>query len=378
MSPMTTILPFPHTPQQRQQVEEILRKPTTPQGVALRAKVVLGLMDGGSCYVLSRKLGRHVHTAYAVRKRFLESGVDGLWDRPRTGRPSKIAPSEVRRVLDMTMHALPPEATRWSISLMSRHAGVTRHRVARIWSEATLRPHLLSTFNFSSDPDFAQKVIDIVGLYMNAPEGAVVLSVDEKTQIQTPDHTQPLLQLRPGQVERHTHDYLRHGTTNLYAAFDIQSGKVIGSCAQRHRAREFLSFLNLVDRRMRARKNHERIDVVLDNSSTHKTKEVSEWLVAHPNFHFHFTPTSSSWLNAVESWFSRVERYGLRAKAFHSVRDLREHLRKFLVEFNHSLAKPFVWVKSADSVLASVARAHDAAAIQTERTILPRTNQTKH
>lgn len=375
---MKTTLPFPHTCGQRTAVEEILRKPTTPQGVALRAKIVLGLMDGYSCYAISRRLGCRNRTAYSARVRFLEAGVDGLQDRPRPGRPVRITADEVRRVLDMTMHGLPPEATRWSLSLMSRHAGVTRHRVARIWAEANLKPHLLSTFNFSSDPDFAEKVIDIVGLYMNAPEGAVVLSVDEKTQIQALDHTQPLLQLRPGQVERHTHDYVRHGTTNLYAAFDIQSGKVIGNCSQRHRSKEFLSFMRLVERRMRARKNHDQVHVILDNSSTHKTKEVRAWLAEHPNIHFHFTPTSSSWLNAVESWFSRVERYGLRGKAFHAVRELREHLHRFIVEFNHSLAKPFVWLKSPDSVLASVARAREAAASQSERKVLPRINRTRH
>ena len=375
---MQAKLPFPHTSRQRSAVEAILRKSTTPQGVALRAKIVLGLMDGCSCYAVSSRLGCNVHTAYAARDRFLERGVDGLGDRPRTGRPGKISADEVRRVLNMTMHGLPPEATRWSLSLMSRHAGVTRYRVARIWAEANLKPHLLSTSNFSSDPDFAEKVIDIIGLYMDAPEGAIVLSVDEKTQIQALDHTQPLLQLRPGQVERHTHDYVRHGTTNLYAAFDIQSGKVIGNCARRHRAKEFLSFMRLVERRMRARKNHDNIHVILDNSSTHKTKEVMEWLAGHPNIHFHFTPTSSSWLNAVESWFSRVERYGLRGKAFHAVGELREHLRRFIVEFNHRLATPFVWIKSADSVLASVARARAAAASQSERKILPRTNRTRH
>jgi transposase len=375
---MKARLPFPHTPEQRAAVEALLRKSTTPQGVALRARIVLGLMDGASAYALARRFGCHVHTAYAARERFLESGVDGLPDRPRPGQPRKITGDEVRRVLDMTMHALPAEATRWSLSLMSRHAGVTRYRVARIWSEANLRPHLLSTFNFSSDPDFAEKVIDIIGLYMNAPEGAIVLSIDEKTQIQALDHTQPLLQLRPGQVERHMHDYVRHGTTNLYAAFELQSGKVIGRCAQRHRAKEFLSFLRLVDRRMRARKDHGPIHVVLDNSSTHKTQEVRAWLAEHPDWHFHFTPTSSSWLNAVESWFSRVERYGLRGKAFHAVSELREHLARFIVEFNRTLAKPFVWLKSPDSVLASVARARDNAAVQKDRVILSRTKRTRH
>ena len=188
----------------------------------------------------------------------------------------------------------------------------------------------------------------------------------------------PLLQLRPGQVERHTHDYVRHGTTSLYAAFDILSGRAIGRCSQRHRSAEFLSFMNLVARRMESRRDRDAVHVILDNSSTHKTKEVGEWLRAHPAFHFHFTPTSSSWLNAVESWFSRVERFGLRGKAFGSVRELRSHLEDFIVSFNRHSAKPFVWTKGANAILGSVERAKAALAAQKARRIYSMTNKTRH
>ena len=309
------------------------------------------------------------NTVYKWQARFLGNGISALHDASRPGQPRRITEEETVKVLEMTMHALPAEATPWSIRLMSLHAGVSHYRVQAIWKAANLKPHLCSTFNFSSDPQFAEKVIDIVGLYMNPPVDAIVQSVNEKTQIQALDHTQPLLQLRPGQIEKHTHDYVRNGTTNLYAAFDIMTGKVIGNTTGRHRASEFISFLNLVDRRMKARRNHDRIHIILDNSSTHKTAKVVEWMEKHPQYSFHFTSTSSSWLNAVEGWFSRLERFGLRGKAFKSVKQLREHIRQHIVQFNRCLAKPFVWVKDADTIIASVARARAAWMNQTERRI---------
>lgn len=361
---------FKFTSEQRQAVETLLNKSTTEQRIAERASIILDLMNGKSGYRIAQERGCQVRTVYTWRNRFLTKGIDGLSDRPRSGQPRKITEDIVRKVLDLTMHALPRERTRWTRRTMSKYAGCTEYQVQRIWSEANLRPHMTSTFNFSKDPEFAEKVIDVVGLYMNTPENAVVLSIDEKTQIQALDHTQPLLQLRPGQVERHTHDYVRHGTTSLYAAYDIVSGRVIGRCSQRHRAKEFLSFMNLVDRRLSGRRNCEEVHVILDNSSTHKTREVQEWRNAHPKFRFHFTPTSSSWLNAVENWFSRVERFGLQGKAFKSVQQLREHLRKFIVTFNRTDAKPFVWTKDPATILASVDRARKAAASQGERKII--------
>ena len=362
--------PFPFTKEQSEEINVLLRRSNLPRNVHQRARIVRSLMDGSSGYAVAKGLGVSLPTVYAWRRRYLEGGAEALRDRPRSGQPRKISAEAARKVLDMTVHGIPEESVRWSLRLMSRHAGIPVYQVRAIWAAAKLRPHFVSTFNFSSDPEFAEKVIDIVGLYMDKPANAVVLSIDEKTQIQALDHTQPLLQLRPGQVERHTHDYVRHGTTNLYAAFDITTGRVIGKTARRHRAKEFLSFLNLVDRRMKALKSHDEIHIILDNSSTHKTAEVGLWMKSHPEYRFHFTPTSSSWLNAVEGWFSRVERFGLQGRAFKSLHELREALREFIVTFNRRSAKPFVWTKSADSILASVARAKAARESQEERIVM--------
>lgn len=338
--------------------------------LAERAAIILALMDGKSGYVVSRERGCDLKLVYRWRNRFLQKGVAGLVDLPRSGQPRKITPEKAREVLDKTMHAIPRESTRWSTRLMAKYTGLTPYLVGTVWKAAKIRPHLTSTFNISKDPAFAEKVADIVGLYLRAPEGAIVLSVDEKTQIQALDHTQPMLQLRPGQVERHTHDYVRHGTTNLYAAFDIQTGRAIGAARQRHRAKEFIAFLNLVDRRLSARKHHSDIHIILDNSSTYKTAGVDDWRRAHPNYVFHFTPTSASWLNAVEGWFSRLERFGLRDKAFKSVAELRASLREYIVNFNRHSAKPFVWTKSAESILVSAQHAKDALAAQNDRVVI--------
>ena len=369
---MRTKTPFKYTTEQQDSIIRMLRKRNLPKQVSDRVRIVKLLMDGKSGYAVAAELSMSIPTVYTWRDRFQKDGIDGLKDLPRSGQPRKISDETVTKVLSMTMHNLPEDATRWSVRLMSEYAGVTPYQVRTIWESAKIRPHLVSTFNFSKDEKFAEKVIDIVGLYMNKPEHAIVLSVDEKTQIQALDHTQPLLQLRPGQIERHTHDYVRHGTTSLYAAFNITSGKVIGRTAPRHRAKEFLSFMNLVDRRMKALKSHDEIHIILDNSSTHKTKEVQAWQKSHPEYHFHFTPTSSSWLNAVESWFSRVERFGLTGKAFRSLQHLKISLKEFIVTFNKHSAKPFRWTKDADSILASVARASKALKAQKDRVIIER------
>lgn len=376
---MQKVKPFTYTQEQSDKINHILRCGKMESRLHVRAAIIRHLMDGKSAYRIAHEMNLNFNTVYKWQDRFLLGGIAALTDAPRSGQPRKITREEIVRVLDMTMHKLPAESTHWSISLMSRYSGISEYRVRRIWKEANLKPHLYASFNFSRDPDFAEKVIDIVGLYMNPPEDAIILSVDEKTQIQALDHTQPLLQLRPGQVERHTHDYVRNGTTNLYAAFNILSGKVIGNTASHHRSAEFVSFLNLIDRRVQAYPTHDQIHIILDNSSTHKTKEVMEWMEKHPAYTFHFTPTSSSWLNAVEGWFSRLERFGLRGKAFKSVKQLREHIRNHIVQFNRCSAKPFVWVKDADSILASVARAREASKSQTEReTIYLRIKRTRH
>lgn len=237
---------------------------------------------------------------------------------------------------------------------MARYADVTEWQVRQVWAASDLKPHRLKTFKISNDPEFAEKVVDVVGLYLNPPENAMVLSVDEKTQIQALDRTQPMLPLRPGQIERRTHDYKRHGTTSLYAAFDILTGQVMGRITQRHRAKEFLDFLKQIDR---ATPSSLVLHLILDNSSTHKTPAVRAWLDEHPRFKLHFTPTSASWLNAVEGWFAQLERRALYRGVFTSVAELKKTIRHFIETHNQLTAKPFRWTKSAESILNSVTHA---------------------
>lgn len=250
---------------------------------------------------------------------------------------------------------------------MAKAAGITTWQVRQIWDAADLKPHRLKTFKISNDPEFAEKVIDVVGLYMSPPDNAVVLSVDEKTQIQALDRTQPMLQLKPGQIERRTHDYKRHGTTSLHAAFDVLTGKVIGRVTKRHRAKEFLDFLRQIDRSVPKELN---LHVILDNSSTHKTPGVNKWLEDHPRFILHFTPTSASWLNAVEGWFGQLERRAIHRGVFTSVKDLRDEILRFIKVHNAQSAKPFKWTKSASSIIEAVNRA--------KQSLTDTTNQTGH
>lgn len=273
---------------------------------------------------------------------------------PRPGQPKKLTAATVERVLRLTTETIPHESTHWSVRLMAKYAGVTTWQVTQVWAAADLKPHRLQTFKLSQDPLFAEKVIDIVGLYLDPPTQAMVLSVDEKTQIQALDRTQPKLPLRPGQIERRTHDYKRHGTASLYAAFDIASGHVIGRVTKRHRAHEFLAFVRQIDQ---ATPKDLDLHLILDNSSTHKTEKVRAYFAAHPRFHLHFTPTSASWLNAVESWFGQLTRRALARGVFTHVQELRNELRRFIAAHNAHSAKPFRWTAEAPAILAAVERA---------------------
>ena len=237
---------------------------------------------------------------------------------------------------------------------MAKYAGVTEWQVRQVWKAADLKPHRLKTFKLSNDPQFAEKVVDVVGLYLDPPDNAMVLSVDEKSQIQALDRTQPMLPLRPGQVERRTHDYKRNGTATLYAAFDVATGEVMGRVTRRHRAKEFLAFLRQIDRSTPGELD---LHLIVDNSSTHKTPKVREWLEEHPRFTLHFTPTSASWRNAGESWFSSLERRCIHRGVFTSVKDLRDEIHRYVRAHNDHTARPFVWTKSAETILASVKRA---------------------
>lgn len=324
------------------------------QRLGQRAKILLLLADGLTPKDVSTQLQISAPVVFKWRKRYLEAGLEGLNDLPRSGQPRKLSTQKMKEILTLTTQRVPREATHWSVRLMAKYAAVTAWQVRQVWAASDLKPHRLKTFKISNDPHFADKVVDVVGLYLNPPDNAIVLSVDEKTQIQALDRTQPMLPLRPGQIERRTHDYKRHGTASLYAAFDILTGQVIGRITQRHRAKEFLAFLQQIDRATPAALD---LHVILDNSSTHKTPAIKQWLENHPRFKLHFTPTSASWLNAVEGWFAQLERRALYRGVFSSVAELKAAIRQFIEAHNDLSAKPFRWNKTAESIISSVNKA---------------------
>jgi transposase len=325
-------------------------------GLAMKARIILLSRDGMNADQVASQVGVSARNVYKWIWRFSEEGIEGLKERARSGRPRSLDIDQVMEILRRTFEEEPPGATHWSQRLMAAAVGVTKHQIGEVWKSAGLKPHRVKNFKISRDPRFAEKVVDVVGLYVSPPDNALVLSVDEKTQIQALDRTQPMLPLRPGQIERRTHDYKRHGTLSLYAALDLATGKVIGKITKRHRAAEFIAFLEVVDRRTAGTPV---VHVILDNSSTHKTDEVKSWLAEHSRFQLHFTPTSASWLNAVETWFSVLERRAVRRGIFTSVSDLRAALRAYVDAHNKHFAKPFTWTKSAESILAAVTRAKE-------------------
>lgn len=330
------------------------RRPKTARAIADRARIILASATGAPNTTVAAAVGVTFQTVSKWRRRFLAARLDGLLDAPRPGAPRTITDGDVERVIRKTLEERPDpaDATQWSTRTMARAAGVTQTAVVRIWHAYGLQPHREETFKLSTDPLLIEKVRDVVGLYLAPPERALVLCVDEKTQVQALDHTAPLLQLRPGQPERHTHDYTRHGTTSLFAALDIATGKVIAECHHRHRAREFRQFLTTIDQRVPADLD---IHLVLDNYSTHKAPTVKRWLAQHPRYHLHFTPTSSSWLNQVETWFSLLTQRQLRRGIHRSVDELITTLLAYADRTNET-AKPFRWTKSADEILQSIKR----------------------
>ena len=330
------------------ELEQWLRAGTTAKRQVDRAQVILGFSQGLPAREISKTTGLSYNAVCRWRQRFEADGIEGLGDLPRPGQPRKLTPRKAREILRLTVERIPRASTHWSLRLMAEHAGVTVHQVRQVWKSADLKPHRLRSFKISNDPHFAEKVQDVVGLYLDPPGNSVVLSVDEKTQIQALDRTQPLLPMKPGQIERRTHDYKRHGTRSLYAAFDLASGEVMGRVTRRHRSQEFLAFLNQIDR---ATDSDLDLHVILDNSSTHKTPAVKRWLENHPRVHFHFTPTSASWLNAVESWFAQLERRSLYRGVFTSVLELRDEIHRYIKVHNEELAKPFQWTKTAKAII---------------------------
>lgn len=338
----------------RQELLSWLRSSRTPKSLAERARIVLLSGQGEPIGSIAEKVGVDRRTVYKWRRRYGQEGLAGLRDQKRSGRPRELSAPQVQKILDLTTQERPRESTHWSQRLMAKYAGVTQWQVRQVWAAADLRPHRLKTFKISRDPQFADRVVDVVGLYMQPPTNAVVLSVDEKTQIQALDRTQPMLPLRPGQIERRTHDYKRHGTASLYAALNIATGTILGQVTERHTAKEFLEFLAQIDRNVAPELD---LHLILDNSSTHKTAEVQTFLQEHPRLRFHFTPTSASWLNAVEGWFSQLERRALYRGVFTSVPALRRELLSYIKTHNAECAKPFVWTKPAACILDAVNRA---------------------
>ena len=305
--------------------------------------------DGHSNTIVAEQLDVSMPTVGKWRKRFLQRRLDGLNDEARPGSPRTIRDEDVEQVVTMTLESKPKNATHWSTRSMAKATGLTQNAIWRIWKAFGLKPHLTETFKISEDPLFIEKVRDVVGLYMNPPENALVLCVDEKSQIQALDRTQPLLPMEPWQVERHTNDYARHGTTSLFAALNTRTGEVIGRCHQRHRHQEFLKFLKHIDASIDKRPGME-IHLIMDNYATHKTPSVRRWLNRRPEYIVHFTPTSASWLNMVERFFSEITTRRLRRGVFRSVRFLRQAIMDYLAEHNQN-PKPFIWTADADLIL---------------------------
>ena len=340
------------TTEERETLQRWARRPQSAQALAQRARLVLACAQGKSNTAVSREMDWTLQTIGKWRSRFVVHRLQGLLDEPRPGAPRRIDDADVERVLTLTLEATPRDATHWSTRSLARRCGMSQSAVSRIWRAFALQPHRSETFKLSRDPLFVEKVRAIVGLYLNQPDRALVLCVDEKAQIQALNRTQPLLPMRPGQVERRTHDYQRHGTTSLFAALDVASGKVIGECHRRHRSIEFRKFLETVDAAVP--KNLD-VHLILDNYGTHKTASIRRWLVRHPRYHVHFTPTSASWINLVERWFATLTEKQLRRGTHRSTSELEAALRRYLTVQNQ-VAKPFAWTKTADAILESVAR----------------------
>ena len=344
-------------PGDQDRLEALIANGNTPQKHVRRARIVRLAGDGVGTDEIQRRLGVSKPTIRRWRTRYVEAGVDGLC-RDKTRPPGKapLAADVVMRVIEKTKTETPPDATHWSLRTMAKAVGIAPSSVQAIWKAHELKPHLVATFKLSNDPRFAEKVEDVVGLYVNPPEHAIVLSVDEKSQIQALDRTQPGLPMKKGRAGTMTHDYKRHGTTTLFAALDVLDGTVIGQCMQKHRHQEFIRFLNKINR---ATSKHLALHLIVDNYAAHKTPEVKRWLKRHPRFHLHFTPTSASWLNLVERFFAEITRKRIRRGVFHSIVELQMAINDYLDQHNAD-PKPFAWTASASSIIDKVNRGKQA------------------
>jgi transposase len=339
------------TGEERATLERWARRRTSSQALALRCRIVLACADGASNTEAGEMLGVHPVTVGKWRRRFAADRLEGLVDEPRPGAPRTVGDEQVESVIVKTLESTPTGATHWSTRSMAQASGLSQSTISRIWRTFGLKPHMVETFKLSTDPQFIDKVRDIVALYLAPPEHALVLCVDEKTQIQALDRSAPVLPMMPGMPERRTHDYLRNGTTTLFAALNVATGEVIGQIHRRHRASEFKKFLLRIDREIPADLE---VHLICDNYSTHKTPVVERWLTAHPRFHMHFTPTYSSWLNQVERWFALLTERRIRRGVHKNLQALERDIRAWVELWNQD-PKPFVWVKTADEILERLA-----------------------
>ncbi len=347
--------PITLTDDERAKLAGWAARPTTAQALALRARIVLAAAQGAANAAIAAELRVTLPTVRKWRDRFAASGLAGLTDEPRPGTPRSISDEQVERAVSRTLESKPKDATHWSTRGLAAELGLSQTAVARIWRAFGLKPHLRETFKLSTDPFFVEKVRDVVGLYVAPPERAIVLCVDEKSQVQALDRTQPTQPLLPGRAEKASHDYVRHGTTSLFGALDVATGRVIGQCHRRHRHEEFLAFLGHVDATL-VREPGTEVHVVMDNYGTHKHPKVREWFVRHPEYVPHFTPTSASWLNQVERFFAAITTRRIRRGSFKSVEELERAIEDYLNTHNQR-PRPFVWTKSADLILDKVKRA---------------------
>jgi transposase len=345
--------PLALTPEERAELEKLVRRRKTAQDLALRARIVLRCADGATNQGVAGGVGVCAHTVGKWRERFAKDRLEGLRDEPRSGAPRTVTDERVAELLVRTLETMPADATHWSTRSMAAACGLSPATVQRVWHAFGLKPHRVETFKLSADPEFVDKVRDIVGLYLSPPDRALVLCVDEKTEMQAIERTQPVLPLRPGQPERRTSDYRRHGTSSLFAALDVAAGKVIGRCYRRHRAAEFRDFLDAVDAAVAPELE---VHVVLDNASIHKAPPIRAWLLERPRYHLHFTPTASSWLNQVERFFALLTARQLKRGVHRSVEELEAAVLAYL-ERPNAEPRPFRWTRSADQVLAAVGRA---------------------
>ena len=340
------------TEEERDRLQSLAHRARSQPLLARRARVVLACAEGVDNKTVARKMRASLGMVGKWRSRFLQTRLEGLYDEPRPGAPRRVSDAQIEQVVIRTLESTPRAETHWSTRGLAKATGLSRMTISRIWRAFGLQPHRTDTFKLSPDPLLIEKVRDIVGLYMNPPDHALVLCVDEKTQIQALDRTQPLLPLRPGQLERRTHDYKRHGTTSLFAALELKTSQVIAQLKHRHRSVEFRQFLDVIEAQVPVELD---VHIIVDNYGTHKSAIIRKWFAKRPRFHVHFTPTYGSWINLVERWFAELTNKRIRRGVFRSVKDLEAAIRQY-IEVHNENPKPFAWTKTADQILASIAR----------------------